>query len=90
VRRRARLALPGAERTRRDPHTAALPGHGRSLYTAALDGGAVLGTPLCGAIAQAAGYRTMFAAMAAACLAGVLVMISDARRAPGALVREAR
>ena len=61
-----------------------------SLYTAALDGGAVLGTPLCGAIAQAAGYRTMFAAMAAACLAGVLLMIGDARRAPGALVREAR
>jgi len=53
-----------------------------SLYTAALDGGAVLGTPLCGAIARAAGYRTMFAAMAAACLAGILFMMGDARRAP--------
>src|SRR5205814_1820422 len=37
-----------------------------SLYTAALDGGAVLGTPLCGAIAHTAGYRAMFAVMAAA------------------------
>ena len=53
-----------------------------SLYTAALDGGAVLGTPLCGAIARAAGYRTMFAAMAAACLAGIPFMMGDARRAP--------
>src|SRR5439155_609062 len=40
-----------------------------SLYTAALDGGAVLGTPLCGVIAHAAGYRAMFAVMAAASLA---------------------
>ena len=53
-----------------------------SLYTAALDGGAVLGTPLCGAIAHAAGYRAMFAAMAAASLTGLLVMTRDARRMP--------
>ncbi len=51
-----------------------------SLYTAALDGGAVLGTPLCGAIAHAAGYRVMFAVMAAASLAGLLLMTRDARR----------
>jgi len=51
-----------------------------SLYTAALDGGAVLGTPLCGAIAHAAGYRAMFAVMAAASLAGLLLMTRDARR----------
>src|SRR5262249_16733136 len=42
-----------------------------SLYTAALDAGAVLGTPLCGAIARAAGYRLMFALMAAASAAGL-------------------
>ena len=50
-----------------------------SLYTAALDGGAVLGTPLCGAIAHMAGYRAMFAVMAAASLAGLLLMTRDAR-----------
>ncbi len=52
-----------------------------SLYTAALDGGAVLGTPLCGAIARSAGYRAMFATMAGASLAGLLLMTHDARRA---------
>src|SRR5436309_780240 len=51
-----------------------------SLSTAALDGGAVLGTPLCGAIAHTAGYRAMFAVMAAASLAGLLLMTRDARR----------
>ena len=50
-----------------------------SLYTAALDGGGVLGTPLCGAIAHLAGYRAMFAAMAAASLAGLLLMTRDWR-----------
>jgi len=50
-----------------------------SLYTAALDGGAVLGTPLCGAIAYLAGYRAMFATMAAASLAGLLLMTHDWR-----------
>ncbi len=49
-----------------------------SLYTAALDGGAVLGTPLCGAIAHAVGYRAMFTAMAAASLAGLGLVRLDA------------
>lgn len=56
-----------------------------SLYTAALDGGGVLGTPLCGALAHVFGYRTMFAVMAAASLAGLLLMTGDARRMPAHL-----
>jgi MFS family permease len=56
-----------------------------SLYTAALDGGAVLGNPLCGALAHALGYRTMFATMAAASLTGLLLMTRDARRGPAHL-----
>jgi len=51
-----------------------------SLYTAALDGGAVLGTPLCGAIARGAGYRSMFLTMAAASLGGLALMVRDRRR----------
>jgi predicted MFS family arabinose efflux permease len=51
-----------------------------SLYTAALDLGAVLGTPVCGAIARAAGYRVMFATMAAASLLGLVLMATDGRR----------
>ena len=53
--------------------------HGRmiSLYTAALDGGAVLGTPLCGAIARVAGYRAMYATMAAGSLVGLFLMAGD-------------
>ena len=51
-----------------------------SLYTAALDGGAVLGTPLCGAIAQAAGYRTMFASAALASVLGLALVRVDAVR----------
>jgi len=52
-----------------------------SLYTAALDTGAVLGLPLCGAIAHAAGYRAMFATMAVAAVAGLLLVRADARAA---------
>jgi len=53
--------------------------HGRivSLYTAALDGGAVVGTPLCGALARLAGYRVMYATMAAGSLVGLGVMAAD-------------
>jgi MFS family permease len=51
-----------------------------SLHTAALDLGAVLGTPLCGAIAHAAGYRPMFALMAVASVAGLALMATDRRR----------
>jgi predicted MFS family arabinose efflux permease len=48
-----------------------------SLMTAVLDLGGVVGTPLCGAIAELAGYRLMFASMAVAALGGVGVMASD-------------
>lgn len=51
-----------------------------SLHTAALDVGAVVGTPLCGTLAHLAGYRTMFATMAAASVAGLLLMGVDRRR----------
>ena len=50
-----------------------------SLHTAALDLGAVVGTPVCGAVADALGWRPMFALMAAACLGGVALMARDAR-----------
>jgi MFS family permease len=48
-----------------------------SLHTAALDLGAVVGTPLCGFLAEWAGWRVMFGTMGAACLAGVLLMALD-------------
>jgi MFS family permease len=53
-----------------------------SLYTAALDLGAVVGTPLCGTVARAFGYRAMFALMAAASLMGLALMTRDRRRPP--------
>jgi len=52
-----------------------------SLYTAALDFGETLGTPVGGAIARVAGYRVMFAFMALASVAGLSLMASDRRRA---------
>jgi MFS family permease len=51
-----------------------------SLYTAALDLGAVLGTPLCGWIADAAGYQTMYVVMGIACWVGLLLMVTDPER----------
>ena len=51
-----------------------------SLYTAALDAGAVVGTPLCGAIARAAGYRAMFTTMAIASVAGLALVRADGLR----------
>lgn len=48
-----------------------------SLHTGALDLGAVVGTPLCGMLAEWAGWQAMFATMGAACLAGVLLMAAD-------------
>jgi len=51
-----------------------------SLYTAALDAGAVIGTPLCGAIAHTAGYRVMFTTMAVASLAGLVLIRLDGLR----------
>jgi predicted MFS family arabinose efflux permease len=52
-----------------------------SLYTAALDFGEMLGTPIGGAIAWAAGYRVMFGFMALASLAGLGLIATDQRRA---------
>jgi len=43
------------------------------------DTGAVLGLPLCGVIAHFAGYRTMFATMALAAVAGLALVRFDAR-----------
>jgi predicted MFS family arabinose efflux permease len=53
---------------------------GMFLYTAALDFGETLGTPIGGAIAWAAGYRVMFACMALASVVGLSLMASDQRR----------
>ncbi len=51
-----------------------------SLYTAALDAGAVIGTPLSGAVARLAGYRVMFALMSAFSVVGLLLLVQDRRR----------
>ena len=48
-----------------------------SLVTATLDLGAVVGTPLCGAIADWIGYPTMFATMAAASVLGAVLMLGS-------------
>ncbi|HXJ32515.1 MAG TPA: MFS transporter [Candidatus Eisenbacteria bacterium] len=49
------------------------------LHTAALDFGAVVGTPLCGAVAQVLGYPAMYGATALASLGGVVLMARDGR-----------
>jgi len=51
-----------------------------SMHTAALDLGAVVGTPLCGLLAEWAGYPVMFTVMGVSCLVGVLLMGFDAAR----------
>ena len=51
-----------------------------SLHTAALDLGAVVGTPLCGLLAHVAGYRVMFQVMGASCLLGLVLMALDPAR----------
>lgn len=51
-----------------------------SLHTGALDLGAVLGTPLCGALAQTFGWRVMFAASSLSCVLGLVLVASDPRR----------
>jgi MFS family permease len=57
-----------------------------SLHTAAVDLGAVAGTPLCGLLADAFGYPTMFMASAVACVLGSWVMGSDPVRERRAVV----
>jgi len=54
-----------------------------SLQTAALDLGAVLGTPLCGALADAAGYPAMYVVMGICCWAGLILMVTDPHRRGG-------
>jgi MFS family permease len=51
-----------------------------SLTTAALDLGAVVGTPVCGLVAQLLGYPAMFGGVAVASLAGLALMASDRTR----------
>ena len=51
-----------------------------SLHTGALDLGAVVGTPLCGLLAQWMGFRAMFQVMGLACLLGVALMAADPER----------
>jgi MFS family permease len=51
-----------------------------SLYTGAVEGGGVVGTPLAGAVARAFGYSAMFALMAAVSLGGAALVRRDARR----------
>jgi predicted MFS family arabinose efflux permease len=59
-----------------------------SLYTGALDAGAVLGTPLCGAVARTS-YRAMFLMMALASLVGLPLLALDRRRSGAAALRRA-
>lgn len=61
--------------TQRAP--AGLQGTVVSLHTAAIDLGAVAGTPLCGAIAQGLGYPAMFGVSALACLVGSWAIGAD-------------
>jgi predicted MFS family arabinose efflux permease len=56
-----------------------LHGTALGLYTGALDLGTVIGAPLAGAVARAAGYRVMFSVTALACLAGLGIIVADAR-----------
>jgi MFS family permease len=51
-----------------------------SLYTGALDLGAVLGTPIGGAVARLAGYRVMFALAALTLVAALVLMATDPTR----------
>jgi len=53
-----------------------------SLLTASSDLGAVLGTPLCGALAETLGYRGMYALVGTATLGGIAVMAVDRAIAP--------
>jgi dipeptide/tripeptide permease len=55
------------------------------LHTAAIDLGAVAGTPLCGAIAQWVGYPAMFAVSGLACLVGSWAIAVDPVRGPAAV-----
>ena len=61
---------------------ARLAGTAVSLLTAASDLGAVLGTPVCGALAEGVGYRGMFALLGATTLGGLGVMAVDRAIAP--------
>jgi MFS family permease len=56
---------------------AGMQGTAVSLQTAAVDLGAVVGTPICGALAEVAGYPAMFWTMALACVAGSWLVWSD-------------
>jgi len=51
-----------------------------SLHTAALDLGAVLGTPLCGLAAEMLGWRPMFAATSLSCLIAMVLVATDPLR----------
>jgi predicted MFS family arabinose efflux permease len=57
------------------------PYHGAivSLYTAAMDFGGVVGTPLCGAAIRVLGYRAMFLSTALAALGGFVLLARDRR-----------
>jgi MFS family permease len=70
--------------TQRAP--AGLQGTVVSLHTAAMDLGAVTGTPLCGGLAEWAGYPAMFAVSALACIAGAWAIGADPVRRPVAAV----
>lgn len=61
--------------TQRAP--AGLQGTVVSLHTAAVDLGAVAGTPLCGVLAYSLGYPVMFAVSAAVCIMGAWVIGAD-------------
>jgi len=51
-----------------------------SLYTGAVEGGGVVGTPIAGAVARALGYSVMFGLMAAVALGGAALVHHDERR----------
>ena len=65
-----------------DRAPARLAGTAVSLLTAASDLGAVLGTPVFGALAEVVGYRGMFALLGVTTLGGLAVMAIDRAIAP--------
>ena len=63
------------------PHRVSVPGFTVfAVGLAALDLGAVLGTPMCGALADAAGYPTMYVIMGICCWVGLVLMATDPAR----------
>jgi predicted MFS family arabinose efflux permease len=79
----ALFPLLGAVASVRAP--AGMQGTVMGLFTGALDLGAMVGTPLCGALVDTVGYAAMFAVTAGACIGGVVMLHFDRRSTQAAI-----